>query len=111
MEVAGVQQHWTNAIREWAGRQPLVIEVYAFGSRVKGGYRPDSDLDLAFVIDGQDEGETLGNAIFLLPSWRNELQAMLPVEVHAQPMFDDDEVVAPAVRDHGMLLFRRFKLP
>lgn len=57
---AGLRPHWSAAIGEWAGRQPLVIEIYAFGSRVKGGYRPDSDLDLAFVVDGQDDGESLG---------------------------------------------------
>jgi predicted nucleotidyltransferase len=99
--------HWSSLIVNWAERQPLVLEVHAFGSRVKGGYRPDSDLDLAFVVDGQDEGERLGNAICLLPTWRGELQALLPVTVHAQAMFDDDQVVAPAVRDHGLTVFRR----
>ncbi|NJR80325.1 nucleotidyltransferase family protein [Sphingomonas corticis] len=103
----GLQPHWSETIRAWATGQPLVLEVHAFGSRVKGGYRTDSDLDLAFVVDGQDEGEQLGNAICLLPAWRAELQALLPVKVHAQSMFDDDVVVAPAVREHGMLVFRR----
>lgn len=103
----GLQPHWSEIIRAWAVRQPLVLEIHAFGSRVVGGYRPDSDLDLAFVVDGQDDGERLGNAICLLPVWRAELQALLPAKVHAQSMFDDDIVVAPAVRDHGLLIFRR----
>ncbi len=104
---AGVEPHWSESIRVWAAGQPLVLEVHAFGSRVRGGYRPNSDLDLALVVDGQDNGERLGNAICLLSGWQAELQAMLPVRVHAQAMFDDDLVVAPAVRDHGLLIFRR----
>lgn len=103
----GLQPHWSETIRAWATRHPIVLEIYAFGSRVKGGYGTDSDLDLAFVVDGQDEGEQLGNAICLLPAWRAELQALLPVKVRAQSMLDDDVVVAPAVREHGVLIFRR----
>ena len=105
--VPGLLPQWSQAIRSWAETQPLVLEVHAFGSRVKGAYRPDSDLDLAFVIAGEDEGERLGNAICLLPGWHVELQALIPVKVHAQAMFDADEVVAPAVREHGVELFRR----
>jgi predicted nucleotidyltransferase len=93
---AGFEPNWSGSIRVWAARQPLILEVHAFGSRVKGGYRSNSDLDLAFVVDGQDDGERLGNAICLLSGWQAELQAMLPVKVHAQAMFDDDLVVAPA---------------
>lgn len=104
---AGFEPHWSGSICVWAARQPLVLEVHAFGSRMKGGYRSDSDLDLAFVVDGQDDGERLGKAICLLSGWQAELQAMLPVRVHAQAMFDDDLVVVPAVREHGMLIFRR----
>ena len=103
----GLLPHWSETIRSWAETQPMVLEVYAFGSRVKGAYRPDSDLDLAFLVAGKDDGERLGNAICLLPGWRVELQAMILVKVHAQAMFDDDEVVAPAVREHGVELFRR----
>jgi predicted nucleotidyltransferase len=72
-----------------------VLETHAFGFRVKGGYTMDSDLDLTLVVDDQDEGEQLGNAICLLPVWRAELQERLPVKVHAQPMFVDDIVVCP----------------
>ena len=54
-----------------------MLETRAFGSRAKGGYT--SDLDLALMVDGQDEGEQLGSVLYLLPFWRAELQELLPV--------------------------------
>jgi predicted nucleotidyltransferase len=44
------------AIRDWAARSENVRRVWLFGSRVKGGARPDSDLDVAVEpIDCQDD--------------------------------------------------------
>lgn len=31
---------------------PTVLAIYAFGSRIQGTARPDSDLDLAILIEG-----------------------------------------------------------
>jgi hypothetical protein len=90
-----LQAHWSEAIRAWAEQQPVMLETHASGSRVKSGYTTDSALDLALMVDGQDEGEQLGNAICLLPVWCAELQELLPVKVHAQSMFVDDIVFCP----------------
>jgi len=37
-------------IRRWAESEPLVKSAIAFGSRVKGNYRGNSDLDIAVEI-------------------------------------------------------------
>jgi len=103
----GLLPHWTETIRSWAAGEPLILEVYAFGSRVKGGYRPDSDLDIAIKVDGSDEGEQLGNAICEKERWLETLSALVPVSVDLQAMFPDDVVVYPAVQGHGVLLYRR----
>lgn len=39
-----------------------VLAAYAFGSRVSGRPRPDSDLDLGYYLDRREEGETLSIA-------------------------------------------------
>lgn len=33
------------------------LEVIAFGSRARGEHRPDSDLDIAVIVEGPDESE------------------------------------------------------
>ena len=38
----------------WAGKQPIQT-VYVYGSRARGDYRPDSDLDVAYdFLSGAD---------------------------------------------------------
>lgn len=40
-------------------RLPALLSVYAFGSRVTGQARPDSDLDLAVLVAGYADGVAL----------------------------------------------------
>lgn len=39
-------------VRTLRGRLPGLLAVYAFGSRVQGTARPDSDLDMAVLVAG-----------------------------------------------------------
>ncbi|NNG59788.1 nucleotidyltransferase domain-containing protein [Sphingomonas paucimobilis] len=102
----GVDAAWVERIATWAAGEPLIEAAYVFGSRVKGTYRDDSDLDVAVIVAGADEGERLGNAIFEKPRWIATLQPQLPVKLHLQCAMDDDIVVMPAVRDHGRLVYK-----
>ena len=45
-------QQWI--IKEWALRTPHVVEVRLFGSRAKGTAKPDSDIDLAITVGGDE---------------------------------------------------------
>jgi predicted nucleotidyltransferase len=45
------------AIVAWAQRTRCITEVRIFGSRVKGCARPDSDVDLAVTIVGDETGD------------------------------------------------------
>lgn len=101
----GVEQDWVDAISVWAASEPLIEAAYVFGSRVKGTHRADSDLDVAVIVAGSDEGERLGNAICEKPRWIAGLQPRLPVKLHLQCAMDDDEVVMPAVREHGRIIY------
>jgi predicted nucleotidyltransferase len=104
--VPDVPDEWRTRLLAWASQEPLVIELFVFGSRVKGTSRPDSDLDVAIRVAGETPGVALANAIFEKERWQRELQYLLPVRVDLQSMFDDDQVVAPAVREHGECVYR-----
>ena len=103
---ADLQPHWSESIRAWAAGQPLVLGAYAFGSRIKGGYEPESDLDIALDVAGEDEDEKRANWIFQERQWTAELQEFLPVRLDLQCMLPGDKVVTPAVKDHGLLIYR-----
>ncbi|MBN9546954.1 MAG: nucleotidyltransferase domain-containing protein [Alphaproteobacteria bacterium] len=99
---------WIAIIRSWAATQPLILAVYVFGSRAKGHHCEDSDLDLALFLEGEDQGEMYGNWIGLAGQWRTQLTLALPVTVDLQfcdPEMDD--IVWPAVQDHGVTLYRK----
>ncbi len=48
---------------------PDALAVYAFGSRIQGQARPDSDLDLAVLVAGYAEPLRLWNAAAELSAW------------------------------------------
>jgi predicted nucleotidyltransferase len=98
---------WREVVHRWAEREPLIVAAFAFGSRAKGVARPDSDLDLAVVVAGADEGERDCNWICEAGGWKNALQSLLPVEVDLWSIGDNDERVRPAVEEHGIQLFVR----
>ena len=41
-----------NIVQTLQDRVPHLLAVYAFGSRIQGQFRPDSDLDLAVLVAG-----------------------------------------------------------
>ena len=47
-------------VSDWAKGKDLIQSVYLYGSRIRGNYRPDSDLDIAIeVIPSTEENSTL----------------------------------------------------
>ncbi len=104
--MSGIVLHWSEIVRAWAAKQPLVLEAYGYGSRVKGGYSPESDVDIAIEVAGFDDDEKLANSIIAHEKWQTELQSLLPVIVDLHFMTPDDTIVAPAVREHGLLLYK-----
>jgi predicted nucleotidyltransferase len=58
----------------WAATKPSIAALHIFGSRARGDYRPDSDLDLAFEF--ADVDEELAELIENRAEWKRELSAL-----------------------------------
>lgn len=71
-----------DSISTWAARNPIVVSIQLFGSRVKGTAGPNSDLDLALDI-GDDE-ETLRTWIEHKKTWQQELGLLTGLLVDVQ---------------------------
>jgi len=100
---------WSSRLVRWAQGKPEISELWLFGSRVRGDFREDSDLDVAVVMVGGDEGDRLGNWICLSDEWETELNALIPVKVDLD-LGDEDiskVVVAPALKREGIRIFFR----
>jgi predicted nucleotidyltransferase len=73
----------------WAASKPLVNRLWIFGSRARGDYRPDSDLDVAIELDlsaasGVDESGGLATWMLDTTGWRDELQQLTGLAVDLQ---------------------------
>jgi len=98
--------NWRDAICRWATTHDRIQNIFLFGSRAKGNCEPDSDVDLAIVINGDDAVEKLAYSIYVAQKWRDETSNLLPVAVHLQfAKAVTDIVVWPAVLEHGQLLY------
>ena len=96
---------WTDAICRLGHSEALIREIWIFGSRTKQTNHAQSDIDLAFIVDGKDNEEAFGNWCFEREAWQAKLAAHIPVKLHLQPTFSDDGIVMPAVLDHGIRLY------
>jgi len=102
-----MENEWVENLRNWASSAPLISKVWIFGSRVKGTHKETSDLDVAIELDVEDENKKILAWISNADIWRAELTNIFettPV-VDLQVVVDDDEIVLPAVLDHGILIY------
>ena len=67
----------------WVEDHGVIRELWLFGSRARGDYRPDSDVDLAVELKGGDAA--FGLYIAIGDQWQRELAALvgLPVSLEA----------------------------
>lgn len=104
----GLPEGWRELAAHWAAEKDRIHELHLFGSRAKGNFADESDVDIAYVLTGSDPGEVLAYSICEAAGWEGELQVTLasPVQLHmADPL--TDAIVWPAVREHGQLIYRK----
>ena len=89
-----------DALAEWASRQPEILTLFVFGSRAHGNARPDSDLDLAFVLDDSHELQ-LTVLVLNRERWQGELSALTGFVVRDLYLWGDPEVTGPVRQIFG----------
>lgn len=83
-------------VRAWASTIPEITHAYVFGSRARGDYRPESDLDIAIRLQarGRDPSPSVtwfGEG----DKWERQLQSMLPVRLDLQSL---DDIETPDIK-------------
>src|SRR5215208_6814654 len=101
--------YWSSKLALWARDKREISELWLFGSRMRGDHRKDSDLDIAVIMAGENEGDRLGNWIALAEEWEEELKALVPVAIDLDLGDADisEKVVAPALKREGVRIFSR----
>ncbi|HVY89578.1 MAG TPA: nucleotidyltransferase domain-containing protein [Hyphomonadaceae bacterium] len=105
-----IEDSWFAVIRSWAASKPDIAKAFVFGSRAKGIARPDSDLDIGIIVASSNPNEDDYTCWFFnRDDWNRELAEMIPITIDLQIANESisTTVVAPAVKDHGVLIFDR----
>jgi predicted nucleotidyltransferase len=111
MPLSSELEEWSKLIAAWAEAKPKIMEVWLFGSRVRGVSRPDSDLDVAVVVFGDTLDARYTVWHFSVDEWSIELNALLPVQVDldlGNPEIST-KIVGPALKREGIRIFSRSK--
>lgn len=88
-------------LKKWAQSKPEIMELWIFGSVVKGKSNPN-DLDLCII----DNTFSIGyDGSIPLDDWQIEISNILQLPVDLQIGFHNDNIVWPAVLDHGLKIY------
>jgi predicted nucleotidyltransferase len=77
MKDVGLAPHEIEMMRTVFRQIPSIVEVVLFGSRAKGNFRPESDVDLALIgVDDDLQAEAVADELNELPlPYRFEVKA------------------------------------
>ena len=99
-----VTNEWKRQLRAWASQHDAVRQLWLFGSRVKGGAKPDSDLDIAISLMPADWA--LGKYVALSDKWQIEIETLIGCKVSFGAIRPGSELDIE-VRRTGVLLWAR----
>tara|TARA_R110001606_G_scaffold54703_1_gene133972 strand:- start:1279 stop:1608 length:330 start_codon:yes stop_codon:yes gene_type:complete len=106
----GITDEDKEKIIAWASERRAVRRVYLFGSRARGNHRPDSDVDLAIEMLGKNLEARYGSWMFWDDENKKGRRLILPYPVQLEWYDPEDvtlEIVGPAVRTDGILVYER----
>ena len=79
---SGIDQSLTEKLVKWAACKPEILNLYLFGSRVRGNNSQESDLDCAVEFDEDALGHFYSNPLaaywHLKKPWSEELMELIP---------------------------------
>ncbi len=102
----------TSIINDWAKTKSRIKTVWLYGSRIKGNFSEDSDLDIAIKIESRlfdtdfDVYTCEGNI------WQDELENLIPYKVDLQRHSDknspvDTIKVKRGVEEKSILIYQK----
>ena len=105
-------------VAAYCAERPEIVACYLFGSQATGKARPESDVDLAFLLnDSFDRSKSFDLRI----RYATDLSRQLRMEVDTVLLNDANEVLSGQIFSRGMVVygddtpelraFRRSKLP
>lgn len=86
-------------------RESLSVDaIWLFGSRIRGDFREDSDLDIAVVSPEFDQNYMVAYRKANLALWR--LTSPCDIEIHAfgRAKFGDRDEMAAEIKKHGIMI-------
>jgi predicted nucleotidyltransferase len=92
-------------IVSWATAHPEIRKVYLYGSRARGDNEPDSDIDLAIVLE-PEPGDTGSLATWFEWDAGQDLRLSYPVHLQWYERGSQDRP-GQGVKKNGVLLFCR----
>lgn len=88
-------------VTRWASKHLVIEKVYLFGSRARGDYRPESDIDLAVQMPEN-------NWFDWHPNFERCPDLSLPYDIHLQWYSPKSlKIVGSAVERDGICLYDR----
>lgn len=101
--ITGLSAELAARLREALAARPAIVCGWLFGSRARGSARPDSDVELAVLLDRDPPGDLPYSAIALAGELEHELGAALDLVVVNRAPID---LVHRVMRDRVLLLDR-----
>ena len=91
-------------ITAYCGTRSEIVACYLYGSRAAGKERPDSDVDVAFLLDGSVTKERYSD---LRVAFYGDLAKLVRLDLHILIMNNAGELVLGEVLREGIPLYIR----
>ncbi|MHB1629711.1 MAG: nucleotidyltransferase domain-containing protein [Bacilli bacterium] len=86
-------------------RESLSVDaIWLFGSRVRGDFREDSDLDIAVVSPEFDQNYMTAYRKANLALWRFDSPCDIEIHAFGRARFDGKDEMAEEIRKHGIMI-------
>jgi predicted nucleotidyltransferase len=101
----------TRTLRLWAVGKPFIRRVFLFGSRAKGTYGEDSDLDIAIEFDKfENDSNHLATWLSESGAWKKEIEALIPnikIDFQWHDPSGSTEVIDKGIKDCSLIVYER----
>jgi predicted nucleotidyltransferase len=98
----------SESLVNWASKNKSISRIWLYGSRIKGTYNEDSDLDIAVEIDEKSISEDITTySTFETENVQKALQAFIPYKVHLEIVYEDTPHVLSYLKKQSVLIYEK----